>query len=480
MPSTTEWWILVSSATRPSGEPVDDVELPQRPAAVERAAEHALRRSRRAGGRRRAAGSPSRGRGSRGRSRGRRPSRAGRCPAAPRRAASAAAAAGAGARSSSCLTSSAPELSARRRRRVVDAQKRHVAVDPGRFHVQELGVEAGSAAASNDPNRGRRAKKEAMRIAIVGAGISGLATAHLLHREHEITVFEAGALPGGHANTVRVDTEDATHHVDTGFIVFNDRNYPNFERLLAFAGRRVAAVGHELRGLRRRRLRVQRLVAQRAVRQARAPRDAVVSPHDRRPRALQPQRADAAGAPAARGRRSATGSTRAGTRRAFVERLIVPQASAVWSADPRQMWTFPARFLVEFFANHGMLGFAKRPQWRTVDGGSRTYVDAVIRPWRRPAAPRHAGDGDRALRRPRARHAARRRAPSASTRSCSPRTPTRRCGCSPTPPTASTRSSARSRTSPTRRSCTRIARCCRAAGARGRAGTTTCCPSRPG
>ena len=68
-----------------------------------------------------------------------------------------------------------------------------------------------------------------MRIAIVGAGISGLATAHLLHREHEVTVFEAGELAGGHANTVRVDTEDATHHVDTGFIVFNDRNYPKFE-----------------------------------------------------------------------------------------------------------------------------------------------------------------------------------------------------------------------------------------------------------
>ena len=56
----------------------------------------------------------------------------------------------------------------------------------------------------------------------------------------------------------------------------------------------------------------------------------------------------------------------------------MPQASAVWSADPRQMWTFPARFLVEFFANHGMLGFAKRPQWRTVVGGSRSYVDAVV------------------------------------------------------------------------------------------------------
>jgi predicted NAD/FAD-binding protein len=68
--------------------------------------------------------------------------------------------------------------------------------------------------------------------------------------------------------------------------------------------------------------------------------------------------------------------------RPFVERLIVPQASAVWSADPGQMWTFPARFLVEFFDNHGMLGFRNRPAWRTVVGGSRSYVEAVVRPWR--------------------------------------------------------------------------------------------------
>jgi predicted NAD/FAD-binding protein len=66
--------------------------------------------------------------------------------------------------------------------------------------------------------------------------------------------------------------------------------------------------------------------------------------------------------------------------RAFVERLIVPQASAVWSADPAQLWSFPARFMVEFFANHGMLGFRDRPQWRTVAGGSRRYVEAVVRP----------------------------------------------------------------------------------------------------
>ncbi len=74
------------------------------------------------------------------------------------------------------------------------------------------------------------------RIAIVGAGISGLVCAHLLEEGHDITVFEANAYAGGHTNTIRVDTPDASHQVDTGFIVLNDRTYPNFRRLLAGVG----------------------------------------------------------------------------------------------------------------------------------------------------------------------------------------------------------------------------------------------------
>ncbi|MGH8921870.1 MAG: NAD(P)/FAD-dependent oxidoreductase, partial [Actinomycetes bacterium] len=66
--------------------------------------------------------------------------------------------------------------------------------------------------------------------------------------------------------------------------------------------------------------------------------------------------------------------------RPFIDRLIVPVAAAVWSADPRQMWTFPARFLVQFFDHHGMLGLRNRPRWQTVVGGSRRYVEALVRP----------------------------------------------------------------------------------------------------
>ena len=71
-----------------------------------------------------------------------------------------------------------------------------------------------------------------MRVAIIGAGVSGLVCAHRLHSEHEVVLFEASDRAGGHANTVRVETEAGVYDIDTGFIVFNDRNYPSFERLL--------------------------------------------------------------------------------------------------------------------------------------------------------------------------------------------------------------------------------------------------------
>jgi predicted NAD/FAD-binding protein len=223
-----------------------------------------------------------------------------------------------------------------------------------------------------------------VKLAIVGAGISGLTAAHLLHRDHDVTVFEANAYAGGHTNTVRVDTAHETHHVDTGFIVFNDRNYPNFERLL----QQIAvpwqpsdmsfAVSDESGDFEYASTSANGLFANRAnlakpwflrmladlVRFQRAGRELLV-------------RGD-------RGAGPSLGHWVEELRfsRPFIERLIVPQASAVWSADPRQMWSFPARFLVEFFANHGMLGLRDRPQWRTVKGGSARYVESLTKPWR--------------------------------------------------------------------------------------------------
>lgn len=221
-----------------------------------------------------------------------------------------------------------------------------------------------------------------MRIAIVGAGVSGMVAAHLLYRRHDIVVFEAGDYAGGHANTIRVDTPEQTHRVDTGFMVFNDRNYPNFERLLTQLGVPSQATsmsfgvsdGHgdfeynsaSPNGLFAKRAHLatpwfHRMIAD-LVRFNRSARELLDGAHDD----------------------VSLGEWLAVHRfsEAFVQRLIVPQVAAVWSADPRQMWSFPARFIAEFFDNHGMLGLTGRPHWRTVSGGSESYVRALIRPWR--------------------------------------------------------------------------------------------------
>ncbi|HXQ00606.1 MAG TPA: FAD-dependent oxidoreductase [Solirubrobacteraceae bacterium] len=221
-----------------------------------------------------------------------------------------------------------------------------------------------------------------MKIAIVGAGVSGMVAAHLLYPRHEIVVFEAGERAGGHANTVRVDTPEHTHHVDTGFMVFNDRNYPNFERLLGRLG--VASQPSDMsfgvsdglgdfeynsaspNGLFAKRAHLitpwfHRMIAD-LVRFNRSARELLHGYDEDISLGEWLERGDFS--------------------EAFVKRLIVPQVSAVWSAEPQQMSSFPARFLVEFFDNHGMLALTGRPRWSTVAGGSESYVRALVQPWR--------------------------------------------------------------------------------------------------
>lgn len=219
-----------------------------------------------------------------------------------------------------------------------------------------------------------------MKIAIIGAGIAGLTCAHLLHRDHELQVFEANAYPGGHTHTIDVETSTGTYAVDTGFIVFNERNYPHFERLLAELdvatqpsemsfgvsdGRGFEYNGASANGL----FACRRHLLDRSFHRMVA--DLLRFHRDAR----QLLRSDAD---------PGLGEWVAerGYGEAFVNRLIGPQAAAVWSAEPQQLWHFPARFLIEFFDNHGMLELRHRPRWRTVCGGARSYVDALIAPWR--------------------------------------------------------------------------------------------------
>jgi predicted NAD/FAD-binding protein len=220
-----------------------------------------------------------------------------------------------------------------------------------------------------------------MKIAIVGTGISGLVAAHLLHREHEIVVYEAGDRVGGHSHTVEVESGEGSHWIDTGFIVFNDRNYPNFERLLeelevpsqashmGFSvsdGRGEFEYSGTPRGIFARKshlLSPSFLGMLRDWRRFNREAQALIGMNGTAPSLGQ-------------------WLEEGGFSRHFIERLIVPQASAVWSADPEQMWSFPASFMAEFFDNHGMFSLRDRPRWRTVQGGSRSYVAAITKPWR--------------------------------------------------------------------------------------------------
>ena len=217
-----------------------------------------------------------------------------------------------------------------------------------------------------------------MRVAIVGSGVSGLTAAHLLAPEHDVTVFEAAARPGGHANTLRVDDPRSGElWVDTGFIVMNDRTYPNFERLLSELGVETQpsvmglSIGThdgslEFAGTRRGFLaQPSNLLRPSFLRMV---RDQLRFNREVRPligRADSPSVAEFA--------------RDSGYSREFLERIVVPEISAVWSADPAGVWDFPVGFLAEFLHNHGQLQLTGKPQWRTVVGGSHSYVDRIAR-----------------------------------------------------------------------------------------------------
>ncbi len=220
-----------------------------------------------------------------------------------------------------------------------------------------------------------------MRIAIVGAGISGLTAAHLLSPEHDITVYEAGAHAGGHTNTIRVHEGRRSYDIDTGFIVMNDRNYPKFTRLLRRLGVATQPTNMSFsvkseyddfeysgtpRGVFCRRANLRSPAFWRMLADLR--------------RFNGELRRLLAGPDTGESLQEFLSARRFSAE--FIQRLIVPQVSAVWSADPGQISTFPVRFIAEFFANHGMLGFRDRPRWSTISGGSARYVEALTRPFR--------------------------------------------------------------------------------------------------
>lgn len=223
-----------------------------------------------------------------------------------------------------------------------------------------------------------------MRIAIIGTGISGLVAAHHLHKYHEITVFDKADYIGGHTNTLDVTLGDQTWAVDTGFIVFNEKTYPNFVKLLKELGVEARdsemsfSVKCERTGLEYNGTNLDTLFAQRS--NLAKPRfwgmlqdimafnkkaTAFAEDPDADPKMTLGEFLD---------------KGRYGTM--FVDYYVLPMGAAIWSASRSNMLNFPMRFFAGFFHNHGMLSVNNRPQWKTVVSGSRSYVKKMVEPWR--------------------------------------------------------------------------------------------------
>jgi len=221
-----------------------------------------------------------------------------------------------------------------------------------------------------------------MKIAIVGTGISGMVAAYLLHRDHEITVFEAGDHFGGHTNTVNVPMEGRHYAIDTGFIVFNDWTYPNFMALLQKLGVESQpsdmsfGVKCERTGLEYNGTSLNTLFAQRRnlLRPSfyRMIRDILRFNRESSELLTLPEPGPSLGSYLETHRYS----------REFIEHYMVPMGAAIWSASHENMWKFPARHLVQFFKNHGMLSVDERPTWRVITGGSQRYAETLIAPFR--------------------------------------------------------------------------------------------------
>ncbi len=220
------------------------------------------------------------------------------------------------------------------------------------------------------------------KIAVVGTGISGNVCSFFLSRQRQIDVYEAAGYIGGHAQTSTIQAYGREFDIDTGFMVFNYRTYPNFVRLLNALGVKDQpsdmsfSVRSELLDLEYCGSDLNTLFAQR--RNLFSPRFLKMLLDILRFNRTAPALIDSDDDQLSLGeylQRESFG-------REFVKHYLVPMGAAIWSARPDKFLEFPARFLVAFLHNHGLLKITDRPQWKTIAGRSKTYVDALTRGFR--------------------------------------------------------------------------------------------------
>jgi len=220
-----------------------------------------------------------------------------------------------------------------------------------------------------------------MRIAVVGSGIAGLATAWYLQASHDVVLYESADYLGGHTHTHDIDMDGVSYRVDTGFIVHNPVHYPLLHRLFDELGVASTAttmsfsVRNPGTGLEYNATTLDSLFCQR--RNLLSPRFIGMVRDLLRFYREAPALLDAPGPGPTLG--DYLTQHRYGD--AFRHEHLIPMASALWSSPPATILSFPARYLVRFLVNHQMLQTTDRPQWQVVSNGSRSYVDAMRRRW---------------------------------------------------------------------------------------------------
>ncbi|MGR5093103.1 NAD(P)/FAD-dependent oxidoreductase [Vibrio maritimus] len=219
-----------------------------------------------------------------------------------------------------------------------------------------------------------------MKIAIVGTGISGLTCGYYLHKDHDITLYEANDYIGGHTATVDVEVDGKGYAVDTGFIVYNDRTYPNFIKMMNEIGVRGVptqmsfSVKNASNGLEYNGHTIPTLFAQKRN---------LLSPTFYRFifEILRFNKLAKASADNTNLREQTLGEFLAINEFSdyFTQNYILPMGAAIWSSTLADMRSFPLRFFLRFFLNHGLLDVVDRPQWYVVEGGSRAYIDPLTK-----------------------------------------------------------------------------------------------------